>query len=65
MQTDIWMAYSNSMHFSDKLLYKILLILSYGSKDMNLAKFTHLQQFFRNRETSGIFSHRTELSPGR
>jgi hypothetical protein len=45
MQTDTWMVYSNSMHFSDKFSYKILLILSYGSKDMNYARFEFLQEF--------------------
>jgi hypothetical protein len=43
MQTSIWMAYSNSMHFSDPKTYKILCISSYGWKDMNLAKFAYLQ----------------------
>jgi hypothetical protein len=38
MQTVVRMAYSNSMHFSDKLSYKILFISSYGLKDVNLAK---------------------------
>jgi hypothetical protein len=46
MQTDIWMVYSNSMHFSDKLSYKILFISSYGSKDMNLLRFAYLQEFW-------------------
>jgi hypothetical protein len=44
MQTGLWMAYSNSMHFSDQLSYKILFISSYGLKDMNLASFAHLQE---------------------
>jgi hypothetical protein len=39
------MAYSDSIHFFDKLSYKILFILSYSLKDMNLASFKHLQQF--------------------
>jgi hypothetical protein len=43
------MADSDSTHFSDKLSYKILFISSYGLKDMNLAKFKHLQQFFRKQ----------------
>jgi hypothetical protein len=45
MQTGLWMVYSNSMHFSDKLSYEILFILSYGLKDMSLARFTYLQGF--------------------
>jgi hypothetical protein len=46
------MSYSDSSHFSDKLSYKILFILSYGLKDMNFAKFKHLQNFQgkKNRE---------------
>jgi hypothetical protein len=44
MQTKIWMSYSNSMHFSDKLSYKILFISSYGLKDLNLANFAHFQE---------------------
>jgi hypothetical protein len=39
------MAYSNSMHFSDKLSYKILFISSYGLKDMNLPRFAYLHEF--------------------
>jgi hypothetical protein len=39
------MAYSDSMHFSDKLSYKILFILSYGLEDTNLARFKDLQEF--------------------
>jgi hypothetical protein len=42
MQTWIWMSYSNSMHFSDKLSYKILFILSYRLKDMNFANWLHV-----------------------
>jgi hypothetical protein len=45
MQTSIWMAYSDSTHFSDKISYKILFISSYGSKDMNLPRFAYLQEF--------------------
>jgi hypothetical protein len=36
------MAYSDSMHFSDKLSYKILFISSYGLEDMIYARFTHI-----------------------
>jgi hypothetical protein len=45
MQTNIWMVYSDSMHFSDQLSYKILFIPSYGLKDMNLPRFAYLQEF--------------------
>jgi hypothetical protein len=44
------MAYSNSMHFSDQLSYKILFISTYGLEDMILARFKYLQQFFRKTE---------------
>jgi hypothetical protein len=43
MQTVVWMAYSDSTHFSDKLPYRKHFIPSYGSKDMNFAKFASLQ----------------------
>jgi hypothetical protein len=45
MQTGLWMAYSNSSHFSDKLSYKILFIPNYGLKDMNLARFAQILEF--------------------
>jgi hypothetical protein len=54
MQTIIWMSYSDSTHFSDKLSYKILVISSYGLKDMILTRFAYLQQFQKNR--GGFFS---------
>jgi hypothetical protein len=53
MQTSIGMSYSDSSHFSDKLSYKILFILSYGFKDMILASVKHLQQFFRKTGKEG------------
>jgi hypothetical protein len=43
MQTVVWMAYSDSTHFSDEKSYKILCILSCGLKDMNFASFAYLQ----------------------
>jgi hypothetical protein len=65
MQTVVWMAYSNSMHFSDKLSYKILCFSSYRLRDMNFARFEGLQEFlFENRKTGDLFSPK-ELSPGR
>jgi hypothetical protein len=57
MQTSIWMAYSNSMHFSNKLSYKILFSLSYGLKDTNLTSLEHLQEFFRKLRKWWDFSH--------
>jgi hypothetical protein len=45
MQIVVWMAYSDSSHFSDKISYKILFISSYGSKDMILPRFAYLQEF--------------------
>jgi hypothetical protein len=65
MQTDIWMVYSNSMHFSDKLSYKILFITSYGLKDINFASFKHLQQFSEKQIKRWDFSHRKATGPGR
>jgi hypothetical protein len=50
MQTGLWMAYSDSTHFSDKLTYKILFFSSYGLKDMNLARITYLQEFSEKRK---------------
>jgi hypothetical protein len=49
------MAYSDSMHFSDKFSYKILFISSYGLKDINLARFKYLQEFSekKNRNWAG------------
>jgi hypothetical protein len=48
------MAYSNSMHFSDKLSYKILFISSYGLKDTNFARWKYLQEFQKkNRNWAG------------
>jgi hypothetical protein len=46
MQTIAWMANSDSVHFSDKLSYKKHFISIYGSKDINFASLTHLQEFF-------------------
>jgi hypothetical protein len=53
MQTCIWMAYSDSMHFSDKSSYKILLISSYGLKDINYARFKYLQEFLEKNSKPG------------
>jgi hypothetical protein len=44
------MAYSDSMHFSDKLSYKILCFSSYGLKDMKNTRFTNLQEFQKIEE---------------
>jgi hypothetical protein len=45
MQTVTWMPYSDSTHFSDPKIHKILFILSYGLKDMFYARFEYLQGF--------------------
>jgi hypothetical protein len=45
------MSYSDSTHFSEQNSYKILFISSYGLKDMNLARFEHLQQFLEKQKT--------------
>jgi hypothetical protein len=59
MQTDIWMVYSDSMHFSDKLSYKILFISTYGLKDINFARLHTCSNFFKKTEISlGLFSPR-------
>jgi hypothetical protein len=62
MQTGIWMTYSDSTHFFDKFSYKILFILNYRLKDINLASFKHLQQFSEKQRTSWVFSHPREAS---
>jgi hypothetical protein len=58
------MAYSDSLHFSNKFSYKIIFILSFGVKDMNLAISAHLQQFSVKQIFSGDFSHRGGSQPG-
>jgi hypothetical protein len=50
MQTVVWMAYSDSSHFSDKISYKILFISSYGLKDMNFARCKYLQEFQKTKQ---------------
>jgi hypothetical protein len=47
MQTGLWMAYSDSTHFSDKNPYKTHFVPSYSLEDMNFGSFKHLQEFFR------------------
>jgi hypothetical protein len=47
------MAYSDSVHFSDKISYKILFILSYQSKDMNCARFKYLHKFLEKKIETG------------
>jgi hypothetical protein len=58
MQTEVWIAYSDSMHFSDKLSYKIYFIPSYGLKDINFARSAYLQQFRKTGNRDKIVSHR-------
>jgi hypothetical protein len=59
MQTDTWMAYSDSTHFSDEFSYKTLFIPSYGLEDMNLARFNICSNFQKNRYKAGAFlTHR-------
>jgi hypothetical protein len=51
------MAYSDSMHFSDKISYKVLFISSYRLKDMILCKINTLAAIFLKTETKlGLFS---------
>jgi hypothetical protein len=56
------MAYSNSMHFSDKLSYKILCVLSYRLKDTNFARYAYLQQFSEKLKRVWDFSHQRKLA---
>jgi hypothetical protein len=44
------MAYSDSTHFSDKLSYKILCVLSYRLKDTNFARYKYLQEFQKTKQ---------------
>jgi hypothetical protein len=52
------MAYSDSTHFSDKLSYKILFILSYELKDINFARSAYLLEFRKTGNRDKIVSHR-------
>jgi hypothetical protein len=63
MQASIWMAYLNSIHFSEKLSYKILFISSYGLKDMNFARCKYLQEFQKTKIEAGTFSHPQRRRP--
>jgi hypothetical protein len=56
------MAYSNSMHFSDKPSYKILFILSYGLKDMNYARFKYLLELSEIKTEIGLVETAPDLS---
>jgi hypothetical protein len=58
MQTVVWMAYSDSSHFSDKISYKILFISSYGSKDINFARLEQILQFSAKQRREELFSPR-------
>jgi hypothetical protein len=49
------MSYSDSTHFSDKISYKILFILSYRLKDMDLANFAQILEFLENGEDDETF----------
>jgi hypothetical protein len=40
------MSYLDSSHFSDKLSYRKHFILTYDSKDMNLARYKHFSGIF-------------------
>jgi hypothetical protein len=57
MQTVVWMAYSDYSHFSEQLSYKILCISSYGSKDINFARFDHFLLFSEKQRKCWKFSH--------
>jgi hypothetical protein len=59
------MLYSDSSYFSDKISYKILCIPSYGSKDINFARFNHFLPFSEKQRTDRNFSHRRLTQPQR
>jgi hypothetical protein len=63
MQTDIWMVYSGSIHFSDKLSYKILFVSSYGLKDINYARCKYLQEFQKTKQKKNWKAVGPDLSP--
>jgi hypothetical protein len=50
MQTDIWMAFSDSTHFSEQLSYKILFISSYSLKDKNFASLDHFPAILKKKQ---------------
>jgi hypothetical protein len=56
------MTYSDSTHFSDKISYKILLISSYQSKDMDLTNL-HICRNFRKKNRERIKTARAESDP--
>jgi hypothetical protein len=56
------MAYSDSIHFFDKLPYKILFISNYRLKDMILASFKHLQQFLEKQLKGRTFLTQEEVT---
>jgi hypothetical protein len=53
MQTNIWMAYSCSLCFSDRFSYKILCIPTNGLKDINFARFKHFLVFSEKEKDAG------------
>jgi hypothetical protein len=56
------MAYSDYAHFSNKLSYKILFVLSYRLKDMNFVRFDH---FLQKINKGKGYAERNGLKPGR
>jgi hypothetical protein len=58
------MSYSDYSHFSDKLSYKILFILSYGLKDMIFTRFAQNLPLFRQPKTTGTLLTEVELDRG-
>jgi hypothetical protein len=55
MQTDEWMAYSCSEHFSDQFSYKILFISRYQLKDMNYTRYNTFSEIsWKNREKENV-----------
>jgi hypothetical protein len=53
---------SDSVHFSDKFSYKILFILSYHLKDMEITRFKHFLPFSKNENRPGTFLTQRKLT---
>jgi hypothetical protein len=56
------MPYLDCAYFSDKLLYKILFVSSYGLKDINFASFKHFLEFYSKTEVLGASGTEAHLA---
>jgi hypothetical protein len=61
MQTSIWMPYSESTHFSDKLSYGKHFIPNYHSKDINYARFNYLWKHLNNGSYFSLLKYKTDV----